>query len=606
MLAVQAAGSLLSHYLGRPALTADPVYLGMAQILMTNLLNGLILLFIYRTVSLKYRSPFWLSLKWRGSTAAPPGLFLALGALLALAMGALSSRIPGIEELPVSELLRHTQTALLLGVTAIAVAPLVEEVVFRGFIFPVLERRWGPVAAVLLTAAMFTSLHVTQLWGSWMAVSLILLVGLVLSLVRALTGALRPAFLLHLAYNATLCLLSLIGSGVGEMRAYSSPSPSANAWNSCSTSAWGGVAGVDVDPVEEAEGLSLGQEIAAIPGLVVVEIVQSEGVGGKQGIAPGVPVGGVAKAAGMVQNGHAQGLGAHLGGVVHPAGRLAPASGRAPGALGVLHQQSLLLGEGLGQPHPEGSLLGVPELDRGAGGGELHLQVHHPRLGPVVNPDFPGLGEQQLAAGSRPVVAGLEHAHLGSAFDALEFLVPDGSAFRRLTPEVHPVDVSVGEPDAGVVAVVPALSGNILDHGIAPGDHRPGGRAQGEEDGLVVALEMVGGEGAFRRSVCLLAGRPVSGPRPPFRAGRNRRSFPPAPPRPEQASCRPKARGMRSLQAPGRGRLEQEAVTGSLEVNRRVFMGNSLQFSVPGGGLAPGMRVPLQPAVRIAGLPAPS
>ena len=110
-------------------------------------------------------------------------------------MGALSSRIPGIEELPVSELLRHTQTALLLGVTAIAVAPLVEEVVFRGFIFPVLERRWGPVAAVLLTAAMFTSLHVTQLSGSWMAVSLILLVGLVLSLVRALTGALRPAFL---------------------------------------------------------------------------------------------------------------------------------------------------------------------------------------------------------------------------------------------------------------------------------------------------------------------------------------------------------------------------------------------------------------------------
>ena len=211
MLAVQAAGSLLSHYLGRPSLTADPVYVGMAQILMTNLLNGLILLFIYRTVSLKYRSPFWSSLKWKGGKAAPSGLFLALGALLALAMGALSSRIPGIEELPVSGLLRHTQTALLLGVTAIAVAPLVEEVVFRGFIFPVLERRWGPVAAVLLTAGMFTSLHVTQLWGSWMAVSLILLVGLVLSLVRALTGALRPAFLLHLAYNATLCLLSLLG-----------------------------------------------------------------------------------------------------------------------------------------------------------------------------------------------------------------------------------------------------------------------------------------------------------------------------------------------------------------------------------------------------------
>ena len=211
MLAAQAAGSLLAIYLGRPALAADPVYLGMAQILMTNLLNGLVLFFIYRTITVRYRSPFWSSLKWRGPTAAPAGLFLVLGALLALVMGALSSRIPGIEDLPVSGLLRHAQTAVFLGVTAIAVAPLVEEVVFRGFIYPVVERRWGSVAAVLLTALMFTSLHVTQLWGSWMAVSLILLVGLALSLVRALTGALLPAFLLHLAYNTTLCFLSLVG-----------------------------------------------------------------------------------------------------------------------------------------------------------------------------------------------------------------------------------------------------------------------------------------------------------------------------------------------------------------------------------------------------------
>ena len=211
MLGAQAASSLLAIYLGRPALSADPVTLGMAQILMTNLLNGLALFFIYRTVTVKYRSPFWSSLKWRGPRAVSAGFFLVSGALLALVMGALSSRIPGIEDLPVSGLLRHAETAVFLGVTAIAVAPLVEEVVFRGFIYPVVEHRWGWVAAVLLTALMFTSLHVTQLWGSWMAVSLILLVGLALSLVRALTGALLPAFLLHLAYNTTLCLLSLIG-----------------------------------------------------------------------------------------------------------------------------------------------------------------------------------------------------------------------------------------------------------------------------------------------------------------------------------------------------------------------------------------------------------
>ena len=210
ILAARSAGFLLTRYLGWPALSADPVYRGTAQLLVTNLLNGLVLFFVYRTITVRYRSPFWSSLKWRAATTTPASRFLVWGFLLAMAMGALSSRIPGIEELPISGLLRHAQTAVFLGVTAIAVAPLVEEVVFRGFIFPVLERRWGPVAAVLLTALMFTSLHVSQLWGSWMAVSLILLVGLALSLVRALTGSLLPVYLLHLAYNTTLCLLSLI------------------------------------------------------------------------------------------------------------------------------------------------------------------------------------------------------------------------------------------------------------------------------------------------------------------------------------------------------------------------------------------------------------
>ena len=72
LLAAQAAGSLLTIYLVRPALTADPVYLGMAQILMTNLLNGIVLFFIYRTINVRYRSPFWSSLKWRGHRRPRP------------------------------------------------------------------------------------------------------------------------------------------------------------------------------------------------------------------------------------------------------------------------------------------------------------------------------------------------------------------------------------------------------------------------------------------------------------------------------------------------------------------------------------------------------
>ncbi|PYV90700.1 MAG: hypothetical protein DMG05_09450, partial [Acidobacteria bacterium] len=62
------------------------------------------------------------------------------------------------------------------------------------------------------TALLFTTVHVTQLWGSWSGIVLILLVGITLSTVRAKTDSLIPSFVIHLSYNSTICLLFLVGS----------------------------------------------------------------------------------------------------------------------------------------------------------------------------------------------------------------------------------------------------------------------------------------------------------------------------------------------------------------------------------------------------------
>ena len=83
-------------------------------------------------------------------------------------------------------------------------APFVEEVVFRGFFYPVFEKLWGFAAAVALTAALFTSLHVPQLRGGWTEIVAIFMVGVVFSYCRGKTGSLVPPFLMHLAYNACL------------------------------------------------------------------------------------------------------------------------------------------------------------------------------------------------------------------------------------------------------------------------------------------------------------------------------------------------------------------------------------------------------------------
>lgn len=189
----------------------NPSYHGIAHILVANLLNGLTLLFIYWTITFKYKAPFWTSIKWRNQSSTRTQSYLFMGGLLAITMGVLSSFIPESQELPIGKLLSDAKTAILLGIMAVFVAPFVEEVIFRGFIYPVIEHRWGQTMGVTLTALMFASLHITQLWGSWIAVGGILFVGIVLSLVRAMTDSLFPSFLLHLSYNTTLCLLSLLG-----------------------------------------------------------------------------------------------------------------------------------------------------------------------------------------------------------------------------------------------------------------------------------------------------------------------------------------------------------------------------------------------------------
>ena len=97
--------------------------------------------------------------------------------------------------------------ATVLGAFGIVVAPFVEEVVFRGYLYPVLARAWGTSAGILATALLFAAIHAQQLWGGWAQIALILLVGLILTYVRARNGSVLASYLVHLSYNLTVFLL---------------------------------------------------------------------------------------------------------------------------------------------------------------------------------------------------------------------------------------------------------------------------------------------------------------------------------------------------------------------------------------------------------------
>ena len=162
--------------------------------------------FIYQIVVVKCRWNFWRGLKWE-ETPVSVGTFLLGGFALSIGVQMLSLLMPKRENLPIEQMFDTPLSAYLLAFFGVCIAPFMEELVFRGFVFPVLERRWGVGLAILLTGGVFAAIHAPQLGGGGPELGAMLIVGLILSLVRAKTGSLKPSCLVHLGYNSTLFIL---------------------------------------------------------------------------------------------------------------------------------------------------------------------------------------------------------------------------------------------------------------------------------------------------------------------------------------------------------------------------------------------------------------
>jgi len=91
--------------------------------------------------------------------------------------------------------------ALIIAFLAVATAPLVEECIYRGILYPAIERTAGAKAAVILVTLLFAMPHVPQYWPNVGVISSITLLSVVLTVVRARTGRLLPCIVVHLVFN---------------------------------------------------------------------------------------------------------------------------------------------------------------------------------------------------------------------------------------------------------------------------------------------------------------------------------------------------------------------------------------------------------------------
>ncbi|MCC6154424.1 MAG: CPBP family intramembrane metalloprotease [Candidatus Hydrogenedentes bacterium] len=83
---------------------------------------------------------------------------------------------------------------------AVLVPPL-EELYYRGFIFPILRSRLSPLWAIAIVALWFGLLHVAQLWGEWVGVVIVVILGTIWTFQRHRYDSLYPSIISHWTYN---------------------------------------------------------------------------------------------------------------------------------------------------------------------------------------------------------------------------------------------------------------------------------------------------------------------------------------------------------------------------------------------------------------------
>jgi membrane protease YdiL (CAAX protease family) len=185
----------------------------------TNLLwYAAIFLFLYVTLGVLRGVPFWSSLGWKklksnlSAGRANPWAYFFAGCGLAICVFVASSQVHTNDNMPIEEVLKNRSSALLLMAMAVLVAPLVEETVFRGYLYPLFAKSFGILPGILLTGILFGLMHGAQLAWTWSIVGLLIVVGIIFTFARAQTGTVLASFLLHLGYNSMIAVASIIGT----------------------------------------------------------------------------------------------------------------------------------------------------------------------------------------------------------------------------------------------------------------------------------------------------------------------------------------------------------------------------------------------------------
>jgi len=179
-------------------------------------LVGMVTLIVWRRI----RPVQWLGLawkKWPWVFLIAPAVWLAMvmifNGLYAVGYMELMEYL-GVEKVQdtvaIFQKEKDMSIVVLLAFAAVIIAPICEEIVFRGYLYPVAKKFTGPWIAGVCSALVFSAVH-----GSMSALLPLFLLGLVLVALYEYTGSIWAPIAVHFLFNgATVAVQMLVRYGI--------------------------------------------------------------------------------------------------------------------------------------------------------------------------------------------------------------------------------------------------------------------------------------------------------------------------------------------------------------------------------------------------------
>jgi membrane protease YdiL (CAAX protease family) len=155
---------------------------------------------------------------WRAATPRAYAM-AALGALAILLLAVAEFRLipPDLSKLHDMELAQLFQgppaVALLAAAVIVIMAPIIEEVLFRGLAFAGIAARLGPAWAVIITTLIFTALHAPEKLLYLPGFADVAAVALLSCGLRLRYRSIRPGIAMHFMYNFGMLIVPVLGGG---------------------------------------------------------------------------------------------------------------------------------------------------------------------------------------------------------------------------------------------------------------------------------------------------------------------------------------------------------------------------------------------------------